>query len=49
MYKRQVYSEGEFLDESLSTNKEKAEEVFGDMLEHLTQEASRRDVYKRQE
>ena len=36
-----VYSEGEFLDESLSTNKEKAEEVFGDMLEHLTQEASR--------
>ena len=23
-----VYSEGEFLDESLSTNKEKAEEVF---------------------
>ena len=27
-----VYSEGEFLDESLSTNKEKAEEVFGDML-----------------
>ena len=36
-----VYSEGEFLDESLSDNKEKAEEVFGDMLEHLTQEASR--------
>ena len=36
-----VYSEGEFLDESLSTNKEKAEETFGDMLEHLTQEASR--------
>ena len=36
-----VYSEGEFLDESLSTNKEKAEEIFGDMLEHLTQEASR--------
>ena len=36
-----VYSEGEFLDESFSTNKEKAEEVFGDMLEHLTQEASR--------
>lgn len=26
-----VYSEGEFLDESLSDNKEKAEEVFGDM------------------
>ena len=36
-----VYSEGEFLDESFSTNKEKAEEVFGDMPEHLTQEASR--------
>ena len=36
-----VYSEGEGLDESLSTNKEKAEEVFGEMLEHLTQEATR--------
>ena len=36
-----VYSEGEGLAESLSTNKEKAEEVFGEMLEHLTQEATR--------
>ncbi|GLL53597.1 hypothetical protein KUBF_12590 [Bacteroides finegoldii] len=36
-----VYSEGEGLDESLSANKEKAEEVFGEMLEHLTQEATR--------
>lgn len=36
-----VYSEGEALDETLYTNKEKAEEVFGEMLEHLTQEASR--------
>ena len=43
-----VYSEGEFLDESLSTNKEKAEEIFGDMLEHLTQEASRSCVLIRQ-
>ncbi|WP_294476875.1 GNAT family N-acetyltransferase [uncultured Bacteroides sp.] len=36
-----VYGEGELLDESLLNNKEKAENVFGDMLEHLTQEASR--------
>ncbi len=36
-----VYSEGEFLGRIPFANKEKAEEVFGDMLEHLTQEASR--------
>lgn len=36
-----VYNEGELLDEELQSNKEKAEEVFGEMLEHLTQEASR--------
>lgn len=36
-----IYGEGEFLDESFSNNKEKAEEVFDEMLEHLTQEASR--------
>lgn len=36
-----VYGEGELLDETLLSNKEKAEEVFGEMLEHLTQEASR--------
>ncbi len=36
-----VYSEGEILDDALSANREKAEEVFGEMLEHLTQEASR--------
>ena len=36
-----VYNEGEILDETLSTDKEKTEEIFGEMLEHLTQEASR--------
>lgn len=36
-----VYGEGELLDEALLPNKEKTEEVFGEMLEHLTQEASR--------
>lgn len=36
-----VYGEGELLDKTLLSNKEKAEEVFGEMLEHLTQEASR--------
>lgn len=36
-----VYGEGELLDETLLSNKEKAEEVFSEMLEHLTQEASR--------
>lgn len=36
-----VYGEGELLDETLLPNKEKTEEVFGEMLEHLTQEASR--------
>lgn len=36
-----VYGEGELLDETLLSNKEKTEEVFGEMLEHLTQEAAR--------
>lgn len=36
-----VYGEGELLDETLLPNKEKTEEVFGEMLEHLTQEAAR--------
>lgn len=36
-----VYSECEILDPALSADKEQAEEVFGEMLEHLTQEASR--------
>jgi len=36
-----VYGAGEFLDTSLPASKEKEEEIFGEMLEHLTQEASR--------
>lgn len=36
-----VYGEGELLDDTLLSNKEKTEEVFGEILEHLTQEASR--------
>lgn len=36
-----VYGAGEFLNNSLPASKEKEEEIFGEMLEHLTQEASR--------
>jgi len=36
-----VYNEGELLDDSLSADKEKTEEIFADILEHLTQEVSR--------
>lgn len=36
-----VYGTGEFITPSLSRNKEREEEIFGEMLEHLTQEASR--------
>lgn len=36
-----VYGTGEFLNSSLLTSKEKEEEIFGEILEHLTQEALR--------
>lgn len=36
-----VYGTGEITDQSILADKEKAEEIFGEMLEHLTQEASR--------
>ena len=32
-----VYGAGEFLDTSLPASKEKEEEIFGEMLEHLTE------------
>lgn len=36
-----VYGSGELLSEPSHLNKEKEEEIFGEILEHLTQEASR--------
>lgn len=36
-----VYDTGEILDETILADKEKTEEVFGEILEHLVQEASR--------
>ncbi len=37
-----VYGAGEFLNNSLPASKEKEEEIFGEMLEHLTQTSQKR-------
>lgn len=40
-----VYDAGEFLETDTPSSKERQEEIFGEMLEHLTQEASRSCIF----
>ena len=41
-----VYGAGEFLDTSLPASKEKEEEIFGEMLEHLTVSSERTTFFR---